>query len=222
MTHKRWTEEEIETLEKLYPLHSASEIAQILKRSKISVQDKIAKLGLHKISEERRLIYQAMPWRARIGKHKERLWKPEDDEKLTEMYKGGTSVEEIAKTLHRTVSAVRDRVLRLGLFRVIDNINRLGLEGEKLAESYFAAKGWKLVQRGKWIDPYDFIVSMNHGTFAVNVKHSASKVEPGFMVSLASLKNLMKLPFNPAILYIHGNAFYWIELKVTVEEMRME
>jgi Holliday junction resolvase len=169
---RTWTEEEDRILRELYPTTDTEELAQRLGRSRHAVNRRAASLGIRKDPEFVRLV-KTLSWRK--GKKKEMLWTKEEEEELRRLYlEEGLPVEEIARRLNRTESAIRNRVRFLGIYRSGAHPNEVGDRGEVLAEEYFKERGWKVLKKGTRVASYDFIVEADGIRFAVNVKNSST------------------------------------------------
>jgi Holliday junction resolvase len=172
MKYEPWTNEDDRVLRELYPVTETRELAQMLGRTEDAVNARASFLGIKKDPVFLKKI-RTLAWRR--GEKLGKLWKKEEDDLLRRLYlEEYLPVEEIAKKLNRTVSAIQNRVRILRIYRAGDEANETGDEGEKLAEEYFKEKGWKVLKKGGAITPYDYIVDINGTNFALNVKYSAS------------------------------------------------
>ena len=203
-----WTEEEDRILKELYPTTDTEELAQRLGRSRHAINKRAADLGIKKDPEFVRLV-RKLSWRK--GKKKEMLWTKEEDEKLCHLYlEEELSVEEIAKKLNRTESAIRNRVRFLGIYRSGNHPNEVGDEGEALAEEYFKERGWKILKKGTRVASYDFVVEANGVRFVVNVKNSSTG---NVAISTCNLRRLAESgEGRPAFLVFDelGNVYFML------------
>jgi len=116
MPLRRWTEEEEQFVRDNYRRLPVREIAEALGRTEKATRNKVERMGLG-------LSY--------VGGNR---WTSREVALLKEMFKAGTSDEEIAKTLNRSVKAVSAKRARLGLYRY----NRSDREGKYLdTDGYF-------------------------------------------------------------------------------------
>lgn len=213
-----WTEEEERKLRELYPVTDANELANLLMRTRDAVVARASSLGLKKDSA---FLHQIRTLAWRKGKKEERRWKESEDEELRRLYlQEYLSVEEIATKLNRTVSAIRNRVRFLGIYRAGDQRNEVGDEGEKLAEEYFGEKGWEILKKGNPITPYDFIVNINGVAFAINVKYAHAG---DFGISIQNILRLISEKYKPAFLIIDQskNVYFmpisWVDFRQRFE-----
>lgn len=92
-SRRRWSEDEVKLLKKLYPLGSAREIAERTGRPLTAVRHKARELGLAK---------------------KLRTWSKEDLDLLKKLYPSKTA-QQIADQIGRSLPAIRRRIQRLEL-----------------------------------------------------------------------------------------------------------
>lgn len=172
-----WTEDEINLLKKLHPSMPNNEIARRLDRPRYSIENKAKKLGLIKSPEFKRKMYEKlveMGLEAKMKKGLMKLWTTKEDERLTQLC-GKSFLSEIARQMGRSRSSVKDRLRKLGLS--CNNPARFsGLEGEKMAGSFFERSGWKIVRKGCGNKPFDFIVQINGETYVLDVKHGSLSI----------------------------------------------
>ena len=213
MTWTRWTKEEIDKLTAMYPNHNTFEIAQVLGRGLESVQNKAARLRLKKTKEY--MIEKGRETGRRSALLRgDKVWTEKDLEKLKKIY-ATTSTRELAKMFNCTIDAIRGQAWLLKLHKDLsklgriqqENVHRIGAEGERLAEEFFQKIGWKILKREQnlgnnvGITPFDFIIKTNTGEkWAINVKHGKS-----MHLRFVSLRNLKKLPYRSALLYVTPN-----------------
>jgi len=105
-----WTEQELETLRKLYPLMTNAEIAKKLGRPKASVDKKGFDNGLKKDPEHRRKVA--------ISNNKKRRnsWTKEEESTLKKMYQKHT-YRELADILNRNPQSIQSKATKLGLWK---------------------------------------------------------------------------------------------------------
>ena len=203
MHRRAWTKQEVEMLKKLYPTNSTRDLVDIFKRSYNSILGKAKSLGLKK--DPAFLRETLLKAQKRACETRKDSWTKSDLEKLKEMYESGLSIREIARILGRGEAATRVRASKLGLRRALDEANKNGRLGEKIAEDIIKHKGWKIIEKGTPNSPFDFIVEINRKRFILNVKYSPQ----GFTVTKTNLERMFKLG-QPAIMYLtdDGRCFF--------------
>lgn len=217
IVHKGWSEEELEKLRKFYPTSTIDELLKLLPGSSPNrIYLEAIKLGLKKAPETLRAIKKRA---GKISIEKSglrgpmknfRCWSSTEVATLKKLFNGSTELdEEIASKLGRSTQAIRTMASREGLKKTIpsnvrNSQQRLGREGEILAEKFFDQQGWVVEERGTFTSSYDFVVVRSGKKYPINVKHGKS-------LSL-DWRNVerMKEFGNPSILFIDkkGNVFF--------------
>lgn len=118
---------------------------------------------------------------------------------MLSLYKHGKTRREIAHVLHRTLPSVEEKMRRMGLHYRNEAVSN-GKKGEMLAIDLFNKKRWKIVERGKYHSPYDFIVEIKGETYAINVKYGKKAT-----ISEINLERLAKVDIPYKLLFITSN-----------------
>jgi ribosomal protein L9 len=105
-----WTEQELDTLRKLYPSMTNADIAKKLGRPKASVDKKGFDNGLKKDPDHRRKVA--------ISNNKKRRnsWTKEEEATLKKMYQKHT-YREMADILKRNPQSIQSKATKLGLWK---------------------------------------------------------------------------------------------------------
>jgi len=105
-----WTDQELETLQRLYPSMTNAEIAKKLGRPKASVDKKGFDHGLKKDSDHRRKVA--------ISNNKKRRnsWTKEEEAMLKKLYQKHT-YREMASMLNRNPQSIQSKATKLGLWK---------------------------------------------------------------------------------------------------------
>lgn len=105
-----WTEQEEDMLRQLYPNHSNKEIAQLLGKTKASIDKKGAQLGLRKSKEYRTKVSRDN------NKNKDYVWSESELQTLFALYNHKT-YKEIGKILNRSQSSIAHKAKQLNLHK---------------------------------------------------------------------------------------------------------
>lgn len=200
-----WTDEEIQTFKKLYPIKTDHELTLILKKSRPTLQRMKTKLGLKKSENYKKVITKKRLSSRKVAP----MWTEEEEKKLRIMYLAGESMDNIMLALSRPEGGIYGKIKNLDLHRPMKTAKskayRLGKEGELIAEQVFIRKGWQIIEKGDNDTSYDFLIKNSEGSWAVNVKHGSKAP-----ISRVNISRLFATPHKPAIVYItnEGIAYF--------------
>jgi hypothetical protein len=203
---KIWTQEDDETLKKLYALKTNEEIASALRRSLRAIERRARELGLRKDPDFFRYV---------VSRKKDRKpWMETELATLAKLYPV-IDPEKIARILGRTKQAVCKKAWGLGLHqerafaKFANNFQAKGIAEQKRILAHLSAQGWEVVEPENFRESYDAIIRKDDKTFVVNVKFGKK-----FTVTKESLERMCRFPYEPAILYVtpEGRSYF---LKLT-------
>jgi len=198
---KEWSKEDTQKLIESYPTHANREIATALQRTINSVILKARELNLKKNHDF--LIKVAEKNRELLALYRGKIWTKEEKEQFKKLYPLKDN-EELAGIFKVSIGAIESQARRLGIHKGEQARRyRQGVEGEKVAEEFFRLNGWQIIEKGKSRGRglggvcFDFIVKTEKGEMcAIDVKYGSGSLKA------KTVRNLMKLPYPPAILFI--------------------